>query len=122
MLYRNKSGLKRFIRRGPVGVGFHHRPVNYPLLTSVNSIVPALMAGNSVLLKASAQVPLGAFRLAFESAGLPEGVLQNLFLSHEDTERIVNSGRWVLLLHRFSPAGQWIERAAAGTFAGVAWN
>lgn len=118
-----KAGLKRFIRREPVGTVFTIAPWNYPLLTSVNSIVPALMAGNSVLLKASAQVPLCGehFARAFASAGLPEGVLQNLFLSHEDTERIVKSGQMDFICFTGSvPAGQRIERAAAGTFAGVA--
>ena len=80
------------------------------------------MAGNSALLKASAQVPLcGAhFAQAFRSAGLPEGVFQNLFLSHEDTKRIVNSGQMDFICFTGSvPAGKRIEQAAAGTFAGV---
>ena len=118
-----KAGLKRFIRRGPVGTVLTIAPWNYPLLTSVNSIVPALMAGNSVLLKASAQVPLCGehFAQAFRSAGLPKGVFQNLFLSHEDTERIANSGQMDFICFTGSvPAGQRIEQAAAGTFAGVA--
>ena len=81
------------------------------------------MAGNSALLKASAQVPLCGehFAKAFMSAGLPEGVFQNLLFSHEDTERIVNSGQMDFICSTVSvPAGQRIEQAAAGTFAGVA--
>ena len=63
----------------------------------------------------------GAFRSAFRSAGLPKGVLQNLFLSHEDTARIANSGQMDFIYFTGSvPAGQHIEQAAAGTFAGVA--
>ena len=67
----SKARLKRFIRNGPVGSVFTIAPWNCPLLTSVNSIVPALMAGNSVLLKASAKVPLFGehFVQAFASAG-----------------------------------------------------
>ena len=53
-----KAGFKRFIRREPIGIVFTVAPWNYPLLTAVNSIVPALMAGNSVILKPSAQTPL----------------------------------------------------------------
>ena len=50
----DKPGFKRFIRREALGVVFSVAPWNYPLLTTVNSVFPALMAGNSVLLKPSA--------------------------------------------------------------------
>src|SRR3989454_9857905 len=84
-----KSGFRRFIRREPLGVVFTVAAWNYPYLIAVNSVVPALMAGNAVVLKHSAQTPLCAERFAecFREAGLPEGVFQVLHLSHENTER-----------------------------------
>ena len=80
-----KPGFRRFIRREPLGVVLVVAPWNYPYLTAVNSIVPALMAGNVVLLKHSAQTPLCAERLsqAFAAAGLPDGVFQQLHMGHD---------------------------------------
>jgi len=117
-----KAGFRRFIRRTPVGTVFTIAPWNYPLLTAVNSIVPALMAGNSVVLKPSAQVPLCGehFVKAFESAGLPAGVLQCLFLDHQSTFKVISSGQMDFICFTGSvAAGRQIERAAASTFAGV---
>ena len=70
-----KPGFQRFIRREPLGVVFVVAPWNYPWLTSVNAVVPALLAGNSVILKMAAQTPLVAERYAeaFKAAGLPDG-------------------------------------------------
>ena len=117
-----QEGFNRFIRRQPLGTVFTIAPWNYPLLTAVNSIVPALMAGNSVILKPSAQVPLCGehFTQAFEATGIPEGVIQNLFLSHADTEKIIGSREMDFVCFTGSiSAGQRIEQAAAGTFIGV---
>ncbi|MFL2851286.1 MAG: aldehyde dehydrogenase family protein [Pseudohongiellaceae bacterium] len=117
-----EDGFKRFIRREPLGIVFTIAPWNYPLLTAVNSIVPALMAGNSVLLKPSAQTPLcgEAFVKAFQAAGLPDNVLQCLFLSHKTTEKLVSSRDIDFVCFTGSvAAGQQIEVAAAGTFTGL---
>ena len=117
-----QEGFNRFIRRQPLGTVFTIAPWNYPLLTAINSIVPALMAGNSVILKPSAQVPLCGehFTQAFEATGIPEGVIQNLFLSHADTEKIIGSREMDFVCFTGSvAAGQRIEQAAAGTFVGV---
>ena len=117
-----QEGFNRFIRRQPLGTVFTIAPWNYPLLTAVNSIVPALMAGNSVILKPSAQVPLCGehFTQAFEATGIPDGVIQNLFLSHADTEKIIGSREMDFVCFTGSvAAGQRIEQAAAGTFVGV---
>ena len=57
-------GFARFIRREPLGTVFVVAPWNYPYLTAVNSVVPALLAGNAVILKHSAQTPLVAERFA----------------------------------------------------------
>ena len=117
-----KVGFKRFIRRAPVGTVLTVAPWNYPLLTAVNSIVPALMAGNSVILKPSAQVPLCGehFVKAFQEAGLPEGLLQCPFLSHDSTNALIKSGQVDSVCFTGSvTAGRTVEEAAAGTFAAV---
>ncbi|MFN9938791.1 MAG: aldehyde dehydrogenase family protein, partial [bacterium] len=86
-----KLGFTRFIRKDPLGVVFVIAPWNYPYLTAVNAIVPALIAGNAVILKHSHQTPLvaEAFRDGLGRAGLPDGVFQILHLSHADTELLV---------------------------------
>lgn len=117
-----KTGFTRFIRRDPLGVVLTVAPWNYPLLTTVNSVFPALLAGNSVLLKPSAQTPLSGehFIKAFSQAGLPDGVLQCLFLSHQATSDLVASGDVDFVCFTGSVgAGKHIEKAAAGTFIGL---
>ena len=59
---RAEGGLPRFIRKDPVGTVLVVAPWNYPYLTSVNSIVPALLAGNAVILKHATQTLLCAER------------------------------------------------------------
>jgi acyl-CoA reductase-like NAD-dependent aldehyde dehydrogenase len=88
-----KAGFTRFIRKDPLGLVFVIAPWNYPYLTAVNAVVPALLAGNAVLLKHSSQTPLVAERFAegFKAAGLPAGLLQVLHLSHADTEKLIGS-------------------------------
>lgn len=88
-----KPGFERFIRREPLGVVLVLAPWNYPYLTAVNTIVPAIMAGNAVLLKHSSQTPLCAERFseAFRAAGLPEGVFDTLVLTHEATAQVIGS-------------------------------
>ncbi|KAF2873358.1 Aldehyde/histidinol dehydrogenase [Massariosphaeria phaeospora] len=73
-----EKGFKRYIKKVPVGPVLILFPWNYPYLTLVNSLVPALLAGNSVILKPSPQTPTSAeqIQLIFKDAGLPEGVLQ----------------------------------------------
>jgi len=86
-----RRGFRRFVRREPLGVVLVLSPWNYPYLTAVNAVVPALLAGNSVLLKHSDQTPLAAehFRDAFREAGLPAGVFQILHMSHEATHQVL---------------------------------
>ena len=88
-----KTGFKRFLRREPVGVVLVMAPWNYPFLTAVNAIVPALAAGNVVLLKHSSQTPQVAelFQAAFDAAGLPVGVFQSLHMNHADTDALLQS-------------------------------
>jgi len=73
-----EQGFKRYIRKVPLGPVLILFPWNYPYLTLVNSLVPALLAGNSVILKPSPQTPTSAEQIQkiFKQAGLPDGVLQ----------------------------------------------
>ena len=117
-----KEGFRRFVRREPLGVVFTVAAWNYPYLIAVNSVVPAIMAGNSVVLKHSAQTPLCAERFAecLREAGLPEGVFQALHLSHEDTERVVRDSRVDFIAFTGSvEGGHAIQRAAAARFVGT---
>ena len=117
-----KAGFKRYIAREPVGVVLTVAPWNYPYLTAVNSVVPALMAGNAVILKAAAQTLLvgDRFQAAMDRAGLPRGLFRTLTLSHDDTTKLIGSGAVDQICFTGSvAAGKQIERAAAGTFAGV---
>ena len=86
-----KSGFKRWVKKVPLGVVAVLSPWNYPLLTSVNAIVPALLAGNVVVLKHSFQTPLVAERYvkASKKAGFPEGVFQILHLNHQNTSNFI---------------------------------
>ncbi len=78
----------------PLGVVLVIAPWNYPYLTAVNTIIPALMAGNTVILKHATQTLLAGerFAKAFEKAGLPKGVFQNIVLDHASTEKLLASG------------------------------
>ena len=117
-----KADFRRFVRRESLGVVFTVAAWNYPYLIAVNSVVPAIMAGNVVLLKHSAQTPLCAERFAeaFREAGLPEGVFQVLHLSHEDTERVVKDARVAFVAFTGSVAGgHAIQRAIAERFIGA---
>lgn len=117
-----KPGFNRFIRRQPLGVVLVIAPWNYPWLTSVNSVVPALMAGNGVILKHSAQTPLVAERYAeaFKTAGLPIGVFQFLHLDHAQTERVIKAPEVDFVAFTGSVAGgRMVEGAAQGRFIGV---
>ena len=117
-----KQGFRRYIAREPVGIVLSIAPWNYPYLTAVNSVVPALMAGNAVILKHAAQTLLvgDRFQQAMDRAGLPKGLFRTLTLSHDDTTKLISSGAVDQICFTGSvAAGQAIERAAAGTFAGV---
>ncbi len=117
-----KEGFRRFIKRVPLGVVLTVAPWNYPYLTAVNSIVPALMAGNTLILKHASQTPLCGERIAeaFAEAGLPAGVFQVLHLTHEATAKIIASDQVAFVAFTGSvPGGASIEQAAAGHFLGV---
>jgi acyl-CoA reductase-like NAD-dependent aldehyde dehydrogenase len=117
------AGFTRFIDREPWGTVLVVAPWNYPLLTTVNALVPALVAGNAVLLKPSAQTPLAGERIveAFAAGGVPEGVLQVVHCDHEAVQRLVEGDDGVdfVCFTGSVGGGEAIERAAAGRFIGV---
>jgi acyl-CoA reductase-like NAD-dependent aldehyde dehydrogenase len=109
----------RFIRRTPIGTILVLAPWNYPYLTSVNVIIPALMAGNTVVLKHAQQTPLCAERYAaaFECAGLPQGVFQYLHLTHEQTSRLIGAPEIAQVAFTGSVAGgRAVQQAIGGRF------
>ncbi|RXF68547.1 aldehyde dehydrogenase family protein [Hansschlegelia zhihuaiae] len=117
-----KPGFRRFIRREPLGAVLVIAPWNYPFLTAVNSIVPALIAGNAVLLKHAAQTILVGerFQEAMDKAGLPDGLFRNVVLDHDQSAKLIGSGAIDHINFTGSVAGgRAIERAAAGTFASL---
>lgn len=114
-----KTGFKRMIKRAPAGIVLVIAPWNYPYLTALNSVLPALLAGNAVLLKHAAQTLLAGerFQKAMDRAGLPQGLFANVTLDHEGTTRLIASrGVDHVNFTGSVGGGQAIERAAAGTF------
>jgi acyl-CoA reductase-like NAD-dependent aldehyde dehydrogenase len=117
-----QTGFTRYISREPVGVVLTVAPWNYPLLTAVNSIVPALAAGNTVILKHSEQTPLCAEHIqqAMAQAGLPDGVFQHLHLDHDAVRRVIQADEIGFVCFTGSVrGGRAVEDAAAGRFIGV---
>lgn len=115
-------GFTKFIRREPLGTVLVVAPWNYPYLTTVNSVVPALMAGNTVILKHAAQTMLCAERLgdAFRAAGLPSGVFQFIHASHDSVNLMIHDQRVNFVVFTGSvDGGRAMERSAAGRFIGV---
>src|SRR6202453_605837 len=115
-----KPGFERQIKRVPLGVVAVVAPWNYPYLTAVNAVLPALIAGNAVVLKHSHQTPLCAerFHEAFARAGVPAGVFQYLHLSHADTAGLVGDARVASVCFTGSVSGG--RAVVAATAAGFA--
>ncbi|MDZ7829630.1 MAG: aldehyde dehydrogenase family protein [Halofilum sp. (in: g-proteobacteria)] len=88
-----KPGFRRFIRREPVGVVFTIAPWNFPYMTAVNSVWPALVAGNAVILKHAQQTVLAGERMArvLAEAGLPEDVFQAVHMDHDTAGAVMQS-------------------------------
>lgn len=114
--------FKRYIKRIPHGVVFVVAPWNYPYMTAINTVAPALIAGNTVVLKHAAQTLLVGERMAkaFHDAGVPADVFQNVFLDHDTTSALISEKAFDFVNFTGSVGGgQAMERAAAGTFTGV---
>lgn len=117
-----KENFRRFIRREPLGLVLALAPWNYPWLTSVNVIVPALLAGNSVILKTAVHTPLVAERYAeaFAAAGLPDGVFNYLHADHERIAAMIGDPRVDYVAFTGSVAGgHAVQRAAVERFIGT---
>ena len=118
----DSDAFHRMIKRVPWGVVLVVAPWNYPYMTAINTVAPALIAGNSVILKHASQTLLVGERLAeaFHEAGVPEGVFQNIVIDHDTTDALI-SGRRVDFVNFTGSVGggQAMERAAAGTFTPV---
>ncbi len=111
--------FERRIAREPVGVVFIIAPWNYPYLTTINTLAPALIAGNAVVLKHATQTLKVGERLseAFHAAGMPADVFQNVVLDHETTEALIGTRSFGFVNFTGSVGGgAAIEHAAAGTF------
>ncbi|TAM90457.1 MAG: aldehyde dehydrogenase family protein [Candidimonas sp.] len=116
-----EPSFERYMAREPVGVVLTIAPWNYPLLTAVNSIIPALAAGNAVILKHSEQTPLCAEDLvaAFTDAGVPGGVFQFIHATHNTIETLIRSPAIDYVAFTGSVrGGAAVEAAAAGRFIG----
>ncbi len=118
----DSDAFKRQIKRIAHGVVMVVAPWNYPYMTAINTIAPALMAGNTVILKHAAQTLKVGEHLAeaFASAGVPADVFQNVVLDHETTSELI--GKRAVDFVNFTGSvggGQAMEQAAAGTFIPV---
>lgn len=114
--------FERRIVREPHGVLLVIAPWNYPYLTAVNTVVPALMAGNAVIIKHASQTLLVGERMvrAFVEAGIPADIFQNLFLDHDTTSALIAARKFNFINFTGSvEGGRSIERAAAGTFTPI---
>ena len=118
-IVEDSDKFRRYLAREALGVVFIVAPWNYPYLTTINTLVPALIAGNTVVLKHASQTMLVGERLAeaFHAAGVPEYVFQNVVLDHATTEHLI-AGRYFNFVNFTGSVagGAAMERAAAGTF------
>jgi acyl-CoA reductase-like NAD-dependent aldehyde dehydrogenase len=122
MVVEDSAAFGRLIRRVPHGVVLVVAPWNYPYMTAINTVAPALIAGNTVILKHASQTPLVGERMAaaLHQAGVPADVVQTLFLGHDTTSALIAEGAFGFVNFTGSvPGGQAIERAAAGTFTAL---
>ncbi len=122
LVIEDSGNFERRIEREAHGVVFVIAPWNYPYMTAINTIAPALMAGNTVVIKHAAQTLLVGERMvrAFVEAGVPDDVFINLFLDHQTTSALIAEGLFNFVNFTGSvEGGRAIERAAAGTFTGL---
>lgn len=122
IVVEDSASFERRIERVAHGVVFVIAPWNYPYMTAINTVAPALMAGNAVILKHASQTILVGERMvrAFVEAGVPEDVFQNIFLDHSTTSALIAAKSFDFINFTGSvEGGRSIERAAAGTFTGL---
>ncbi len=122
LIIEDSDQFLRKIEREPHGVVFVVAPWNYPYMTAINTVAPALIAGNTVILKHATQTLQVGERLAeaFYAAGIPRDVFQNVFLDHDTTSALIAARSFDFVNFTGSVGGgQAMERAAAGTFTPV---
>lgn len=122
IVVEDSDQFRRVIKRVPHGVVLVVAPWNYPYMTAINTVAPALIAGNTVMLKHASQTPLVGERMAqaFHAAGIPKDVFQNVFLDHQTTSELIAAKSFGFVNFTGSVGGgQAMERAAAGTFTAV---
>lgn len=122
IVIEDSDAFLRKIEREPLGVVLVVAPWNYPYMTAINTIAPALIAGNTIVLKHATQTLLVGEHLAeaFHAAGIPEDVFQNVFLDHDTTSTLIAERAFNFVNFTGSVGGgRAMERAAAGTFTGV---
>ncbi|MBL4872168.1 MAG: aldehyde dehydrogenase family protein [Rhodobacteraceae bacterium] len=122
IVVEDSADFERRIEREPHGVVLVIAPWNYPYLTAINTVSPALIAGNAVVLKHASQTLLAGERMveAFTKAGIPADLFQNVFLDHDTTSALIAGNNFGFVNFTGSVGGgQQMERAAAGTFTGV---
>lgn len=122
LVIEESGNFERRIEREAHGVVFVIAPWNYPYMTAINTVAPALMAGNTVVIKHAAQTLLVGERMvrAFVEAGVPDDVFVNGFLDHQTTSALISEGLFNFVNFTGSvEGGRAIERAAAGTFTGL---
>ena len=114
---KNDSEFDNYVIKNPLGTIFIIAPWNYPYNTSVNSIVPSLLAGNCVILKHSSQTPLCAEQLlkAAKKAGIPDNFFQILHLNHASTSKVISDKRIDHVLFTGSVSGGREVKKAIGT-------
>ena len=119
---KNNDEFDNYILKEPLGLVFIIAPWNYPYNTSVNSIVPSLLAGNCIILKHSSQTPLCAEQLfkASEKAGIPKNVFQILHLDHSSTAKVISDKRINHVLFTGSVSGGIeVKKAIGARFIGA---
>ena len=116
VISKKDNEFNNFITKEPLGSIFIIAPWNYPYNTSVNSIIPSLLSGNTVILKHSSQTPLCAEQLfkAAKKSNLPEGVFQFMHLDHESTSKIIADNRIDHVLFTGSVSGGRQVKKAIG--------
>jgi acyl-CoA reductase-like NAD-dependent aldehyde dehydrogenase len=118
----NSNNFRRVIKRVPHGLVLVVAPWNYPFMTAINTVAPALIAGNTVMLKHASQTPLVGERLAkaFHSVGIPRDIFQNVFLDHDTTSALISDRAFDFINFTGSVSGGIaMEKAAAGTFTSI---
>ena len=122
IVVEDSDAFRRVIKRVPHGLVLVIAPWNYPYMTAINTIAPALIAGNAVMLKHASQTPLVGERMAaaFHAAGIPQDVFQNVFLDHKTTSELISDRAFGFVNFTGSVGGgKAIEAAASGTFTGI---